>query len=103
MDSIVAASYVPLILPQPMNALPVGYCLKYMPKFIGEEYITTKEHLVGFYSYADNLNIENKDVWMRVFVQSLHGEVKKLFRGLTPGSIIGIEDLYGVFLRQWGD
>jgi uncharacterized small protein (DUF1192 family) len=59
--------------------------------------------LASFYSYADNLNIENEDVWMRVFVQSLDGEVRKWFRGLAPGSITGIEALDNVFLRQWGD
>jgi hypothetical protein len=68
MDSIVAARYTPLILPHPMNPLPIGDYLKYMPKFTGEEEITTKEHLSTLYSYADNLNIENEDVWMRVFV-----------------------------------
>jgi hypothetical protein len=103
MDAIVAARYAPLVLPQPMNALPAGDYLKYMPKFTGEEDITVEEHLVAFYSYADNLNIENEDVWMRVFVQSLDGEVRKWFRGLTPGSIVGIEALDDVFLRQWGD
>jgi hypothetical protein len=103
MDAIVAARYAPLVLPQPMNALPAGDYLKYMPKFTGEEDITVEEHLVAFYSYADNLNIENEDVWMRVFVQSLDGEVRKWFRGLTPGSIAGIEALDDVFLRQWGD
>jgi hypothetical protein len=103
MDAIVAARYAPLILPQPMNPLPAGDYLKYMPKFTGEEDITAEEHLVAFYSYADNLNIENEDVWMRVFVQSLDGEVRKWFRGLTPGSIAGIEALDNAFLRQWGD
>jgi ribonuclease HI len=103
MDAIVAARYAPLVLPQPMNALPTGDYLKYMPKFTGEEDITAEEHLAAFYSYADNLNIENEDVWMRVFVQSLDGEVRKWFRGLTPGSIAGIEALDDVFLRQWGD
>jgi hypothetical protein len=83
----------PLVLPQPMNALPARDYLKYMPKFTGEEDITVEENLVAFYSYADNLNIENEDVWMRVFVQSLDGEVRKWFRGLTLGSITGIEDL----------
>jgi hypothetical protein len=51
-----------------MNALPTGDYLKYMPKFLGEEDVTAEEQLVAFYSYADNLNIENQDVWMRVFV-----------------------------------
>jgi hypothetical protein len=103
MDAIVAARYAPLILPHPMNSLPVGDYLKYMPKFTGEEDITAEEHLASFYSYADNLNIENEDVWMRVFVQSLDGEARKWFRGLTPGSIVGIEALDDAFLRHWGD
>jgi ribonuclease HI len=103
MDAIVAARYAPLILPHPMNPLPAGDYLKYMPKFTGEGDITAEEHLAAFYSYADNLNIENEDVWMRVFVQSLDGEVRKWFRGLAPGSIAGIEALDSAFLRQWGD
>jgi hypothetical protein len=103
MDSIVVARYAPIVFPQRMNALPVGDYLKYMPKFTGEEGITVEEHLASFYSYADNLNIENEDVWMRVFVQSLDGEVRKWFRGLTPRSIVGIEALDDVFLRHWGD
>jgi hypothetical protein len=103
MDAIVAARYAPLILPHPMNPLPAGDYLKYMPKFSGEGDITVEEHLATFYSYADNLNIENEDVWMRVFVQSLDGDVRKWFRGLAPRSIAGIEALDNVFLRQWGD
>jgi hypothetical protein len=103
MDAIVAARYAPLVLPQPLNPLPAGDYLKYMPKFSGEGDITAEEHLAAFYSYADNLNIENEDVWMRVFVQSLDGEVRKWFRGLAPGSIAGIEALDNAFLRQWGD
>jgi uncharacterized small protein (DUF1192 family) len=103
MDAIVAARYAPLILPHPLNPLPAGDYLKYMPKFSGEGDITAEEHLAAFYSYADNLNIESEDVWMRVFVQSLDGEVRKWFRGLAPGSIAGIEALDNVFLRQWGD
>jgi len=71
MDAIVAARYAPLVLPQPMNAFPAGDYLKYMPKFTGEEDITVEEHLAAFYSYADNLNIENEDVWMSLFPDPL--------------------------------
>jgi hypothetical protein len=42
MDAIVAVRYTPLVLPQPMKSLLAGDYLKYMPKFTGEEYITTK-------------------------------------------------------------
>ena len=103
MDSIMATRYACLVLPQPMNSLPVGDYLKYMPKFTREEDITIEEHISAFYSYADNINIENEDVWMRVFVQSLDGEARKWFRGLTPGSVDGIETMDDSFLRHWGD
>ena len=73
MDAIVATRYAPLVLPHPVNALPPGDYLKCMPKFTGEEDITYEEHLVAFYGSADNQNIENEDVWMRVFVQILFG------------------------------
>jgi hypothetical protein len=103
MDDIVAARYAPLILPHLVNALPVGEYLKYMPKFTGEEDITAEEHLAAIYSYAGNISIDNEDVWMRLFVHSLDGEARKWFRGLTLGSIVGIEALDDVFLRHWGN
>jgi hypothetical protein len=102
MDAIVHARYAPLVLPQPVNSLPPRDYLKYMPKFTGEEDIIVEEHIASFYSYADNQNIENEDVWMRVFVQILFGEARKWFRGMALGSITGIEALDEVFLRHWG-
>jgi hypothetical protein len=74
-----------------------------MPKFTGEEDITTEEHIAAFYIYADNLNIENEDVWTRLFVQSLDGDVRKWFRSLDPRSIAGIDALEDAFLTHWGD
>jgi hypothetical protein len=103
MDAIVATRYAPLVLSQPLNALPADGYLKQLPKFIGEGDITAEEHLASFYSYADNYVIVDEDVWMRIFVHSLDGEAKKWFRALATGSITGIEDLDDVFLRQWGD
>jgi hypothetical protein len=87
MAEILAARYAPLVLPMPMNALPSTDYLKYMPQFTGEGDITTKEHLSDFYRFVEIQGIENEDVWMRVFVQSLVGEGIKWFRGLTPRSI----------------
>jgi len=39
-----------------------------MPKFTITEGVTVEEYLEAFYSYADNLDISENDVWMRVFV-----------------------------------
>ena len=73
-----------------------------MPKFIGTEGVTAEEYLESFYSYADNLDISEDDVWMRVFVQSFDGEARKWFRELPHRSITDIEALDDAFLKQWG-
>lgn len=67
-ERIVAARYGPLVLPVPLNPMLVGEYKKYMPKFTGTEGVTAKEHLEAFYSYADNLDISENYIWMRVFV-----------------------------------
>jgi hypothetical protein len=77
--------------------------MKYLPRFNGEGDVTAKEHLTSYYNFADNFNIEHLDVWMRVFVQSLDGKVRKWFRGLPANSISYIDELDNTFLRQWGD
>ena len=73
MERILVARYTPLNFPNPLSAMPTGYYLKYMPKFTGEGYFTAEEHLDAFYNYAENINIEQEDVWTRVFVQSIDG------------------------------
>ena len=103
MERIIAARYGPLVLPIPLNAMPTREYQKYMPKFTGTEGVTAEEHLESFYSYADNLDISENDVWMRVFVQSLDGEARKWFRELPHRSITDIEALDDAFLTQWGD
>jgi len=102
-ERIIATRYGPLVLLVPLNAMPVGDYQKYMPKFTSAEGVSAKEHLESFYSYADNLDINEDDVWMRFFVQSLDGEARKWFRELTPRSIADIEALDDVFLKHWGD
>ena len=103
MERILVARYGPLVLPTPLNAMPTREYQKYRPKFTGTEGVSAKEHLESFYSYVDNLDISEADVWMRVFVQSLDGEAGKWFRELTPRSIADIEALDDAFIKHWGD
>jgi hypothetical protein len=42
MEAIIVARYAPLVLPQPLNALPTDGYLKQLPKFIGEGDITAE-------------------------------------------------------------
>ena len=102
MQLIVASRYAPLVLPIALHDFPQVDYLKYLPKFTGEGDVIAEEHLISFYNYADNQNIEH-EVWTRLFVQSLDGEARKWFSELPVGSITGIDALYASFLRHWGD
>ena len=41
MEAIIAARYAPILLPQPLNDLPIDGYLKQLPKFTGEGDIAT--------------------------------------------------------------
>ena len=102
MDRMVAARYAPLVLPQPLNALPGGDYQKYLPRFNGQGETTAEEHWDAFLSYADIQNIEAKDVWMRMFIHNIYGEVRKWFGEFPVNSITIIEELQYLFMRKWG-
>ena len=85
MERILVAKYAPLNLPNPLSDMPTGDYLKYMPKLNGEGDFTDWEPLEAFYSYVENINIEQEDVWTRVFVQSLDGQARKWFKEVPAG------------------
>jgi hypothetical protein len=57
MEQILANRYAPLVLPNPLSAMPTGDYHKYMPKFTGAGDYTVEEHIEAFYAYAENINI----------------------------------------------
>lgn len=57
----------------------------------------TFEHFIALFE------IEDDDVFMRIFSQSLHGNAKTWFRHLQPESISSWDELREVFLRFWGE
>jgi hypothetical protein len=103
MEQILANRYAPLVLPNPLSAMPTGDYQKYMSKFTGAGEYTAEEHIEAFYAYAENINISEEDVWTRVFVQSLDGQARKWFKELPANSITGIEQLDEAFLKYWGE
>ena len=42
-------------------------------------------------------------MWTRVFLQILDGRARKWFKELPAGSIVGIEALDDIFLKNWGE
>ena len=68
MNAIIVARYAPIVILAGLHALPATYYMKYLPRYNGEGEVTAEEHLVAFYSFAKNFNIEYEDVWMRLFM-----------------------------------
>ena len=65
---IVHARYATLVLPQNLDAFPPRY-LKHLPRYNGETGSSAKDHLQAFLYFADNMNIEQENVYMRLFNQ----------------------------------
>jgi hypothetical protein len=70
----VTTIFGPLNLPVNVHDLPENY-LKLFPKYNGEPTLSVEEHLVTFQDFTDNLFVEHDDVFMRLFVQTLEGDV----------------------------
>lgn len=51
--------------------------------------------------YFEIYEMDTVDVQMRIFVQSLNGDVRTQFRALTPNSIDSLRTLYQKFLSKW--
>ena len=68
--------------------------------------MTAAEHLEVFYDYVDELNVQDEDVGMRLFVQSLVGEPMKSFQSLATTSIhswVMLEDWFNATWVRRGD
>ena len=72
----VAARYGALRLPRNLHDLPDNHYLKIIPKFNGEGAVKAEDHVTAYVDFADNLDIDHEDVYTRIFVQSLEGNVR---------------------------
>jgi hypothetical protein len=100
--SKVASRYAPLVLPDVLHDFSKHY-MKNLPKFMGEGYLTTTEHIAFFDQFTYILGIEHEDVYSRLLVQNFEGQVRTWFQGLLVASIRSYDDLENAFLRQWGE
>eukprot|EP01018_Ginkgo_biloba_P021852 Gb_40590 [translate_table: standard] len=98
----VQARYGPSRLPVNLNDMPNNY-LKILPKFDGENNASVEDHMIHFQDFTDNLFIEYDDVYMRLFGQTLEGDVRKWFKDLMVDSIDSWKTFKELFMRQWGE
>ena len=94
-----ATWYAPLVLPQPLLPLPNDYQSK-IPHFTGKESTTTQHHVDRMEDAFDYMEIEEETVNMRIFAQSLGGDVKKWFKNLPPNSINDLPALHQTFINK---
>lgn len=94
-----ANRYAPHALPANLNTMPVDYKTK-IKQFGYDGAYTASQHIQWFKDFCDLEEVDNDDVKMRLFAQSLKTNVKDWFKGLTTGSITGIENFYTIFLDR---
>jgi len=95
-----ANRYTPLVLPANLGAMPQDSQSKITP-FDGSGTYTTQQHTKKRTNYFEIYEIDGDDVRMRIFSQSLTGEVRTLFRALPANNINDLEALYRQFLNRW--
>jgi len=95
-----ANRYAPLQLPGNPGAMPQDYQSK-ITYFDGTGSYTTQQHTKKMQDYFENYEIDDDDVRMKIFAQSLTGDVRIWFRALVANSIADSEALYQSFLNRW--
>jgi len=95
-----ANHYAPLQLLANPGAMPQDYQSK-ITYFDGTGSYTTQQHTKKMQDYFENYEIDDDDVRMKIFVQSLTGDVRIWFRALPANAIANPDALYQSFLNRW--
>jgi hypothetical protein len=97
-----ATRFSPLVLPAQLHDLPQNYNQR-IKSFDVEENVSSQRHLDWFNDFVDLEEVDHEDVKLRLFAQSLSGEVRKWFKALPTASILNFAAFETSFLARWGD
>ena len=95
-----ANRYAPLQFPANPGALPQEYQSK-ITYFDNTGPFTALQHTKKMQDYFENYEIDDDSVRMRIFVQSLIGDVRTWFISLAANSITTPDELYQSFTNIW--
>ena len=95
-----AATFAPLVLPAQLHDLPLGYSQR-IKTYGAEGDVATQQHVIRFNDFFDLEEVDHEDGKIRLFSQSLIGEVKEWFRGLPARSIHSFQEFETIFLGKW--
>jgi hypothetical protein len=100
------ATTTPWHVSSPLNLAPTTHPLpkfkENLPKFYGNNTVTTNEHLVEFSNAFHNLGANDNDTCMCLFVNSLEGKATTDFIDLPPKIISTWEELVYWFKSTYG-
>jgi hypothetical protein len=63
--------------------------------------ITAEKHIQSLEDFLDLFEVEDDDVYIRMFSLSLQGKVKNWFKNLPAASISNFHQFVQVFLDRW--
>jgi hypothetical protein len=90
----------------PLNLAPATRPLpkfkEHLPRFSGNNNVTTNEHLVVFYNSFHNIGANDNDTCMRLFVNSLEGNATTDFFDIPPKILSTWEELIYWFRSTYG-
>lgn len=92
--------YAPLVLPAQLGAMPADYQSKII-QFDGTGHDTAQQHVNKITDYFELHEIDTDNVQMRLFAQTLAGDVRKWFRAFPVNSIDSLETFHQQFLNRW--
>ena len=95
-----ANKYAPLQIPANAAALPQDYQTK-ISYFDSNVPLTVVQHAKRMQDHFETYEIDDDSVRMRMFVQSLTGDVRTWFRSLNANSITTPAELYQAFTSRW--
>jgi hypothetical protein len=97
-----ATIFSPLSLPDQLHDFPQNYNQR-IKLYDVEGNASSQKHLDWFNDFFDLEEVDHEDKKMRLFVQSLLGEVRKWFKALQVASILNFTAFETLFLARWGD
>jgi hypothetical protein len=93
--------YKPLYFPPILHEFPANYNNK-LPRFDGEDAnITAENPIQRFEDFLDVYEVEDENVYIRMFALSLQCKVKNWFKNLPDASIRNFHQFMKVFLDRW--
>jgi hypothetical protein len=74
---------------------------KWLPRFLGNNVITSEDHIYVMGRDMDNVGIDHEDVAMKLFTSSLIEEALDWFKGLPDNQITTHDAFSTLFKSRW--